>query len=259
MTEENKTEEVAEKPADKPVDQYEQKALDMGWRPREEFHGEDEDFIDAKEFVRRKPLFDKIESLNGAVRNTQSTVSALMEHNRKIEQAAYDRAVKALRADQKAAASEGDIVKVQEIQEEIDEHKERAAQAPTQTAPAALPVEVTNWIAKNSWYTRDGRMKATADAIGLEGNQQGLRGQPLLDYIEKEVRKEYPQKFTNPNRDRASSVEGNGSGKSSGARSSGDDYALNDQEKRIMENLVRSKTMTKSEYIKQLKQAKGEE
>jgi hypothetical protein len=102
-------------------------------------------------------------------------------------------------------------------------------------------------------------MKAAADAIGLEASEQGLKGTALLEYIEKEVRKEFPHKFTNPNQARAAAVEGSGSGKQAGTgKSSDDSYPLNDQEKRIMNTLVASKTMTKAEYIKQLKQAKGE-
>ena len=40
----------------------EQKAIQMGWRPKEQFEGDEEEFIDAKEFVRRQPLFDRIEN-----------------------------------------------------------------------------------------------------------------------------------------------------------------------------------------------------
>lgn len=54
-------EQVVEKPAPAP---YEAKALEMGWRPKEEWDGPEEDFIDAKEYVRRKSLFEKIEHQN---------------------------------------------------------------------------------------------------------------------------------------------------------------------------------------------------
>jgi hypothetical protein len=256
MTEEVKKE--AEVPEVKEPTAMEQRALDMGWRPRTEFHGDDEDFIDAKEFVNRKPLFDKIESLKGAVQNNAQTVKALIEHNAKIEKAAYDRAIKELRSEQKKAIEDQDMTRYHELQEEIDETRADPPKAPELPVQAALPPEVQAWVARNSWYARDHRMKAAADAIGLEGNDQGLRGQPLLDYIEKEVRKEFPHKFTNPNQARAAAVEGSGSGKQSAGKSSDEAYPLNDQEKRIMNTLVASKTMTKAEYIKQLKQAKGE-
>lgn len=44
-------------------------AMDMGWRPKSEFNGDEDDFIDAKEFVRRKPLFDKIDSTTRELSN----------------------------------------------------------------------------------------------------------------------------------------------------------------------------------------------
>ena len=49
----------------------EQKALEMGWRPKEEFEGEEADFIDATEFVRRKPLFEKIDTVGKELRETK--------------------------------------------------------------------------------------------------------------------------------------------------------------------------------------------
>ena len=42
----------------------EEKAIQMGWRPKDQFEGDEEEFIDAKEFVRRQPLFDRIENQN---------------------------------------------------------------------------------------------------------------------------------------------------------------------------------------------------
>ena len=50
-------EQVIEQPK---VDPYEDKARATGWRPLEEFEGDPETWVDAKEFLGRAPLFDKI-------------------------------------------------------------------------------------------------------------------------------------------------------------------------------------------------------
>ena len=56
MKEETKPQEGQQEQAQHTPDPIETRALEMGWRPKEEFDGNEEDFIDAKEFVRRKPL-----------------------------------------------------------------------------------------------------------------------------------------------------------------------------------------------------------
>ena len=52
QTKENQNQEAQPKE----LSAIEQRAIEMGWRPQEEFNGDEEDFIDAKEFVRRKNI-----------------------------------------------------------------------------------------------------------------------------------------------------------------------------------------------------------
>jgi len=60
---------VDDKPIDQPkvdepkADPLADKARASGWRPKEEFEGDPDEWVDAGEFVRRKPLFDQIHNL----------------------------------------------------------------------------------------------------------------------------------------------------------------------------------------------------
>ena len=114
MTEENKsgeqtpnTEEV-KTPELTPI---EQKAMEMGWRPKTEFEGEEDDFIDAKEFVRRKPLFDKIETQSRELKNVRKAIEALKEHYGSREKAAVQQAIDALTA-AKEEATTTEVIKL---------------------------------------------------------------------------------------------------------------------------------------------------
>ena len=81
----------------------------------------------------------------------------------------------------------------------------------------------------------------------------------VLKYVEGRVRKLYPDKFRNPNKDRPSAVEGRAS--TTASKSKEDDnssYPLTDDERRVMMSFVRQGIMTKDEYIKDLKRVKGE-
>jgi hypothetical protein len=97
-------------------------------------------------------------------------------------------------------------------------------------------------------------MRKWADDYGTSLAGQGLTPSEVLKKVEEGVKKEFPQKFTNPNKNNAPSVE-SGSQKAAGSKK--DDIELSDQERKIMNTLVSTKVMTKDEYLKQLKAVKG--
>lgn len=237
----------------------EQKAMEMGWRPKEEFDGDDEDFIDAKEFVRRKPLFDKIDTSTRQVKQLTKALDAFKEHYSRVNEAAYERALKALKAERQTAVTNGDGERFEALDEQIKEVEEQAEQIrqvaqPTPVEQSEHP-EFSSWKARNSWYEKTGYMRAYADQLGKQLHSQGLQPQEVLREVEKAVRKEFPQKFTNPNKASAPSVETSGGSAKRGG--GGDGFELSDQERKVMNDLVRSKQMTKEEYIASLKLVKG--
>lgn len=96
-------------------------------------------------------------------------------------------------------------------------------------------------------------MRAYADALGRDLAYKGLSPKEVLKEVERQVKMEFPNKFTNPNRDKPGAVEGssNKGGKSS------DSFQLSDDERRVMQRFVRSGVMTEAEYIKDLKSVRG--
>ena len=241
----------------------EKRALEMGWRPKEDFDGDEEDFIDAQEFVRRKPLFEKIDSVGKELRETRKALRALQEHHSKVKEAEFKHALEQLRAEKKIALEEGDADKLIEIDEQIADAKVRQVQEEKQMrqeASAPHPNFIT-WVQKNSWYKEDAELKAAADQIGSAYAVSNPEVEPdqVLKYVEGRVKKLYPDKFRNPNKDRPSAVEGRTS--STTSKSAKDDilsYPLTDDERRVMMSFVRQDIMTKEEYIAELKRVKGE-
>jgi len=257
------TEETKSEPTTKELSAVEQRALEMGWRSKEEFDGEEEDFIDAQEFVRRKPLFEKIDSVGKELRETRKALKALQEHHAKVKEAEFKHALEQLRAEKKVALEEGDADKLIEIDEQIADAKVRQVQEERQArqeASAPHPNFIT-WVGKNPWYKEDAELKAAADQIGSAYAVSNPEVEPdqVLKYVEGRVRKLYPDKFRNPNKDRPSAVEGRTS--TTNAKPKDDDvsnYPLSDDERRVMMSFVRQGVMTKDEYIKDLRRVKGE-
>jgi hypothetical protein len=233
--------------------------MDMGWRPREEFDGTDDDFIDAKEFVRRQPLFDKIDHLSRQHKATVQALNDLKTHYTKVKETEYNRALADLKKERKEALREGDADRFEELDDEIDRIEEAAKEIKTVAESRPEPVthpEFVAWLSRNPWYNTTAHMRVFADDVGTKLAATGLEPAEVLKRVEKAVREEFPNKFRNPNKDTAPAVESSGNkGTKSGKGFSEAD--LDDRERKVMTSLVRQKIMTKEEYLADLKKIKG--
>jgi hypothetical protein len=250
------TEVKTEAPAKKEPSAIELKAMEMGWRPVEEWDGDPEEFVDAKEYVGRQPLFEKIQSQGKALKETNKALEALKNHYTRVQEAAVRKAIEELEAQRANAVNDGDgdtfkrlDKKIKDAEKEVDEIK-RIQQAPlVQEQPAEHPA-FAQWKKQNPWYTASAPMRAFATQLGYDLAAQGMSPEEVLKEVEKEVRKEFPHKFRNPNKDTAPNVE-NGRGKGAATKSLEDD--MTDAERGIMNTLVRGGHITKEKYLADLK------
>ena len=239
------------------VPEIEKRALEMGWRPREEFNGSDDDFIDAKEFVRRKPLFDKIEHSSKEIKELRKAFTALTEHYTKVKENEYNRALQSLKAARKEALSNGDGDRFDVIDEEIKRVEQEAADVKqVQEVPKEPELHPTfvSWQNRNPWYNTERHMRVFADDYGRNLAAQGMAPEQVLAAVETAVKKEFPTKFRNANKDSAPDVD---TGSPSGTRK--ETFQLTDQERRVMETLVRSdpKNFSREKYIAEIKKLRG--
>ena len=257
MSEELEVQNV-EQPQETPqLSAIEQKAVEQGWRPKEEFSGDPEAFIDAAEFVRRGELFSKIEHQSKELKQVRAALEALKQHNSKIKEIEYNRALKTLDEARKQALVEGETERFFALEEKIEEVKAEKAEYDTNlntvnTDVPEAPEEFTNWVNQNSWYEKDKAMRAYADRLGTELAQEGYRPAQVLQMVEKEIKKEFAHKFQNQKTARPQAVEGSAR---TGTRT--ESFALSEDERSIMRKFVQSGVMTEKEYIAQLKQIKG--
>jgi hypothetical protein len=235
------------------------KALEMGWRPQSEYDGDEEDFVDAKEFVGRKPLYDKIAATSKQLKNVTQAVEALKLHNGKIEEASYQRALKELKTERKQALIDGDADKFESLDDEIktverqvDVIREEQTKTFVQEEVPVHP-EFQNWQNRNPWYGSVKYMREFADEVGGR-LANTMSPSDVLKEVEKAVRKEFPQKFVNQNKSDAPDVN---SPRNGGRGAKSESIEMTEQEVSIMNKFVRQGVMTKAEYIADLKKIKG--
>lgn len=233
------------------LSETEQEAMASGWVPKEEYKGVEHKWVDAGEFLRRGELFKKIEDQSKQLKDVRSALNEMKKLHSQVREVEYKRALDALREQKRTALQDGDADAVIAAEERIDLVKEQVKQLqsePQEVQESTEHPEFTQWTDRNSWYKSSGPMKAFADALGQDLARAGNSPSEVLKKVEAEVRKEFPHKFRNPNQDKPGNVEsaqGRGTSKTS--------FALTDQQRKIMNNLVRQGVMTEKQYIEDLK------
>ncbi len=204
--------EIEEKAAK--TDTYEQKARDMGWVPEDDYEGDKDEWIDAKEFVKREPLFKKIKDKSTRIKTLEHKmdkqgiiVKEMISHIHDVESIARERAIRELKKDYKTAVRDEDEAKASEIDKEMDKLREPRPAPEDKVAQEQTP-EFIAWLDNNAWYSENTDMKEFADAFGATLTKRGVYGDEMLGKVADAVKKAYSDKFTNPRRAEPSTVEG---------------------------------------------------
>lgn len=242
----------------------EQEMLQQGWKPKDQWDGDPDDYVSAPEYKRRGELFKKIADTNRRLEKASNAIQALTQHQKQLYQAGYTQALKELRAEHEIAVENGDKALASKIVDKIAETKE--AQAVANAMPvqqAEPPVALEDFKSRNaSWYGKDDVMTAYADRIGHEFARNELaRGyrptfEQVVEAVEKKVREKFPSSFSGK-RTVSSVVDGGSASSTHQPTTRRDTFTLTAEETKVMRNFVDSGVMTKEEYIADLKKIKG--
>lgn len=246
----------------------EQTASEQGWVPKEQWEeaGNDpKDWRDAREFVDRGELFKTIHNTRRELKQAQGAVSALQKHQEYIFEKGYQKALADLKMERRQAVRNEDFERVEEIEDQIDEVKEKhdaEKQAMQQSVAQAQAVatphpDFERWSQKNQWYFNEPEMQEFADVTGIMYAKRNPGADPMyvLKHIEDKVRKQFPDKFGA--RRAAPSPTASVDRTARVTRSGKDDVELDDNERIIMADLVRNKVMTEAEYKAEIKKVRG--
>jgi hypothetical protein len=193
--------------------EIELEAMEMGWKPQDQI-ADDIPFVDAEEYVARKPLYDGLRSLNKKIKRQDSVIDELTKLNKKIEEATYERAIQELTEEKRLAYASGDIDEVMQIDEKIREQEN------SRTPADEYPPEYYTWVEDNDWYVSDAELKAYADMVGTGMRQVNpdMTTQQFFDKVAIEVKARFPEKFSKalPNRGIAPNKAATSSGRGAG-------------------------------------------
>ncbi len=208
----------------------EAEATKMGWTPKDQFKGDPAKWRPADEFVERgKNMLPIVQATvkrqEKQIEELTRTVKDFTEHMTKTEQRAYDRALATLKEQRKEAIAAGDGEAFDKVDEAIaDLRKEADAKAakPKQQEASDDPI-YNEWESRNKWLS-DPDMADYAEFAAQKMRKDGEKaiGADFLDLVSKKVKTQFPDKFENPRRAAAASVEGAAPAQRKGGKSYAD-------------------------------------
>lgn len=240
---EGKPEETGEE-AKEEYSEIESQAIEHGWRP-EGVDGKKN--LSADEFMDRQHLYDDIRSLKKQNRRLEDGMDALTQHNKTVVQRERTRTIEELKAQKKHFLEQENFDAVVEIDEKIADTK-----AIQDSGIENKNADFETWVDNNEWYHDNPDMKAHADMIGAGYYQQNPNKSmaEVYEYVSKEVKDKFVDKFKNTKRERPNPVEGAVKGRPVG----GKQHSVRDlpeEDRQIMRTIVRAGGISEEEYLKQ--------
>jgi hypothetical protein len=225
-------------------------AKENGWKPKDDFKGEG--WVDAGEFNRRQGLFDKIAKQGQTVDSLNKKIDALVNHNKKIEANALEKAIKALEEERKEAIDFADHEAVDAADEKINElnkQKDLTEEKEPAKVETEVPEFVTKYAKENPWFDKDKTMtdfmyRSTKSLV----NDEKMSLEDAMAEAHKMVQARFADKLVNPRKKEATPAVKSGAKKPEGKMSMKD----LDADQKVIFEILRDSGMTNKEIFSQM-------
>lgn len=194
------------------TDPVEAQAREHGWVSQEEWEANPDNkgkpWRSAREFIERGEMIGEIRSVKAQMESLRSTMRETMDAQAKAIRKQLE---EKYRKDFETAVDEGDKAKAAKAAEELQNLKDE------QPVDDGVSKAVDSFKSRNKWFNEaatdpvDREMTDLAMAFDIALHKQGMGDiNARLAEVEKRIQKAFPEKFGNPNRSRAPTVETSG-------------------------------------------------
>jgi hypothetical protein len=203
----------------------EERAKAMGWLPKEEFKGDEENWRPAEEFLERgeniMPILkerlgkmeDNLKDITGRLEKKTASLTKFAAFHKGTYQRAYKNALKEIEQQKLAAVEAGNTEMYRDAQQrehELEtERREMEKSQADEAGDEPIP-EFVEFQKNNEWFEKDVAMTAYINAIMPGVAQTASNDTDFFAKLEHAARLEFPHKFTP--RAAANAVEGAGDG-----------------------------------------------
>lgn len=139
------------------VNETEEKARRMGWKPQDEYKGDPGRWTDAETFVKvgeeRIPVMkENYRRLEEGYKNLEQKVKAQEDYQKHMAKVQYERAIKDLKEQKKTAVEDADTEKYEQLEKQEEQIQKEYSPKQTENKTPDIPPEVSSWMQKNTWY-----------------------------------------------------------------------------------------------------------
>jgi len=240
-----------------------------GWVPKEDFKGDPKKWVPADQYVQRaedilpisramnRKLEGDLKVTKAELENMKKTVKAVIQAHKKNADSTYEGRMTQIKKEQRAAVSSGDTETWAQLEEEktklVKPDEIPVDEGSGGDAAGANPI-VVQWKKDNPWYDSDPDLGTYADSVSnfITARTPNLPADEFLERVKNEVKKRFPEKFSNPRRGNPPSVDrSNFGGGSDGGGGGGKTWSdLPADAKAACAELVKQKVLTKEQYLK---------
>jgi hypothetical protein len=174
--------EVVTETDEAPAPSPEELASKRGWRPKEEWAGDPEKWVDAETFVKRgeeEPALmrKELQAANRKIASMERSMERFSAHHNKTEERMYQRALAEIEGRLEKAALAQDVAAVRQATKDLVDLNAEAS-----GSPIAAPVneDFEAWKAEHTWFGKDKAMTAATQAIADEVFAEGFTGKAQL-------------------------------------------------------------------------------
>lgn len=232
-------------------------AKSMGWVEEDRYRGNKDNWVDAKKFVDKgmndlPVLRERVRAQAKKLGDMEADIQAFKTHHEDSLKREYQRAMQEVQEKQRSTVEEGNTEEFDRLeQEKARIAREHAASVQKTSRPENQLY--TEWKQKNAdWFEKDDEMTSYANTVSdwvAERHPDLIGKQGFLDKVEEEVKIRYRDKFENPAREGAPSVEGGG--RQRRTQSGGKTYSdLPAAAKAACDRFVRRGLITRDQYVK---------
>ncbi len=192
----------------------EQQAFDDGWRPKEEWKGNPDNWKSAEHYVEWGLMKSNQRNMQNQMKRMDKSHNEQIENLNKFNRASMEAKLNDLQSQLNKAVEDGDQEAATAITKqtvEVASNANTVVSRETQTDESDL---MDDWLGNNAWFfDKSDPKSAYADNAYHRATRQGLAGKERLEFVDNAIETNYskaPTKKVNQNRNQASDYSSSG-------------------------------------------------
>lgn len=177
------------------VDPVEAEARKQGWRPKDEWSGDPDNWKDAKTYVEHGEVKSRIAKIEKDYADRFEKLERSNQKAMERQKKQLEAEIETLKAQRREAIKTGDVETVEQLDAAIDER--RKGDDPEAKEPDTPEAKQKAWEASNNWFNSDFELRQYA----INWSQFNAERNPTISFddnmkaLDAEMRRKFPEQF----------------------------------------------------------------